>query len=467
MTTIGRFEIERELGRGAMGTVYLAFDPRVRRRIAVKTFRLPDGVSPEVSAEFRTRFLREAQAAGALSHPGIVTIYDADADPAEGDPYIAMEYVPGRSLKDVLADDAPLPVDRACDLVDQVAAALEAAHRAGVVHRDIKPANVLLHEEDGLARLADFGIARLPTSDLTRTGGTLGSPAYMSPEQVRGATLDARSDLFSLAVVLYEALTGLRPFGGEDLAALAYSVAHETPVRPSRRVAGVPTGLDRFLERALAKTPESRYRDATEFRDALKSARTDTAEPPGESTVVTSGAGAAWAAPAEDIDPPLSSAPPSPWPGGPAHDTATSRRGLVRFLLAGAALVLVSFGGWQLLGSGETATVHVECRSSVADGELEILVDGDRVFRRRLQATPQKNGTKRLVTQVLKWQDDRFNASFKIRPGEHTVVARVTKAGEEDVQEDRVVLTVEAGDERSLKLVAGRVFGSPISLTKG
>ncbi|HEU4402944.1 MAG TPA: protein kinase [Candidatus Polarisedimenticolia bacterium] len=269
MPSIGRYEIQRELGRGAMGVVYLALDPRLHRQVAVKTYSLPDGISEELAKEFHERFLREAQAAASLSHPGIVTIHDAGEDTALKRPYIAMEFVPGQSLKQRLEKGDRLDFSWVVAFGAVLADALHVAHRAGIVHRDIKPANILIREGDGAAKIADFGVARLKASDLTRSGVALGSPGYMSPEQVRGAALDGRSDLFSLAVVLYEALCGKRPFHGDDLVSLAYSIAHDTQVPLSRQLQGYPAGLDAFFERALSKDPDKRFPDGAAFREAF------------------------------------------------------------------------------------------------------------------------------------------------------------------------------------------------------
>src|SRR5262245_32764987 len=267
MPTIGRYEIVKEIGRGAMGVVYLANDPHLQRQVAVKTYHLPEGISEDLAKEFRERFLREARAAASLSHPGIVTVHDAGQDPKTGRPFIAMEFVPGESLGQRLKR----PLERAwvLEMGAVLADALQAAHRAGIVHRDIKPANILIRESDGAAKIADFGVARLKESSLTQSGASIGSPGYMSPEQVRGGTLDGRSDLFSLGVVLYEALCGKRPFQGEDLVSLAYSIAHDTQTPLSRNLSDASPALDRFFDRVLSKDPAKRYPDGASFKQAF------------------------------------------------------------------------------------------------------------------------------------------------------------------------------------------------------
>ena len=269
MGRIGRYEIESILGKGAMGVVFLARDPQLGRQVALKTYALPEGIDDDVVREFEERLLREAHAAAALSHPNIVTVHDAGIDAERRFPYIVMEYVPGRSLKDFLDGRHRLTPDLALRFGDALASALDAAHSKGIVHRDIKPANILVRDSDGIVKITDFGVARLSESDLTRTGALVGSPAYMSPEQIRGAPVDARSDLFSLALVLYEALTSQRAFGGDDLAAVTYALVHETPAPVRHRIPDLPAGLDAFFERAFEKNPADRFQDAASFRAAL------------------------------------------------------------------------------------------------------------------------------------------------------------------------------------------------------
>ncbi len=269
MRTIGRYEIVKELGRGAMGVVYLARDPHLGRDVALKTCALPDGISEEMARQFHARFLREARAAASLSHPGIVTVYDAGEDPATRVPYIAMEYIAGQTLKERLDRKDRPEIAWVTAFGAVLAEALDVAHKAGIVHRDIKPANILIRDADGAVKLADFGVARLKSSDLTQTGAALGSPSYMSPEQVRGLELDGRSDLFTLAVVLYESLCGRRPFKGDDVVSLAFSIANDTQVPLSRQSQGLPAALDAFFDRALAKDPAQRYPDALAFKDAF------------------------------------------------------------------------------------------------------------------------------------------------------------------------------------------------------
>ena len=260
----GRYEILAELGRGAMGVVYKARDPKINRVVAVKTVSLV-GQSPEEEREYRERFFREAEAAGRLSHPGIVTIFDVGEEPETRAPYIVMEFVGGQSLDKLLArDDHKLPLETALQLTLELAEALDCAHGQGVVHRDLKPANILL-TEDGHAKIADFGVAKLNLANHTLAGRALGTPAYMSPEQLNGEAVDGRSDLFSLGVVLYTVLTGYRPFQGNSAITVSFKVVNRDPIAATLLDAELPHGLDYIIARALAKDPAERYQRGMEM----------------------------------------------------------------------------------------------------------------------------------------------------------------------------------------------------------
>lgn len=266
---IGRYEILDELGRGSMGRAYLARDPTIDRRVAVKVLDPMPGLRVEDENELRQRFVLEARAAGKVSHSGIVMVYDAQTDAASGDSYIAMEWVDGVSLERRLQEGGPLPVADAVTTVADVAEALDAAHRAGLVHRDVKPANLLL-DRQGRVKISDFGIAKLASQSQTVAGRILGSPFYMSPEQVRSEPVDGRSDLFALGVVLYQAVTGIVPFGGESLAGITYKILEIDP-RPVRSInPQVPASLAAVIERALEKAPADRFQSGLEMATALR-----------------------------------------------------------------------------------------------------------------------------------------------------------------------------------------------------
>jgi eukaryotic-like serine/threonine-protein kinase len=260
----GRYEILGELGRGAMGIVYKARDPKINRVVAVKTISLA-GQEPEEEREYRERFYREAEAAGRLSHPGIVTIFDVGEEPDTRSPYIVMEFVGGPSLDKLLSgSDHKIPLDTALQLTLELADALDCAHGQGVVHRDLKPANILL-TEDGHAKIADFGVAKLNLSNHTLGGRLLGTPAYMSPEQLDGEVVDGRSDVFSLGVILYTMLTGYRPFQGNSAATVSFKVVNRDPVPATVLDTDLPHGLDYIIGRAMAKDPAQRYQRGMEM----------------------------------------------------------------------------------------------------------------------------------------------------------------------------------------------------------
>jgi hypothetical protein len=261
----GRYEILAELGRGAMGIVYKARDPKINRVVAVKTVSLA-GQPPEEELEYRERFFREAEAAGRLSHPGIVTIFDVGEEPETHAPYIVMELVAGQSLDKLLLarDDHKLPPEVALQVTLELAEALDCAHGQGVVHRDLKPANILV-TEDGHVKIADFGVAKLNHANHTSTGRVLGTPAFMSPEQLAGEAVDGRSDLFSLGVVLYTVLTGYRPFQGNSVLTVAFKVVNRDPVPATILDTELPPGLDYIISRAIAKDPSQRYQRGMEM----------------------------------------------------------------------------------------------------------------------------------------------------------------------------------------------------------
>jgi serine/threonine-protein kinase len=266
---LGRYEIVGELGQGAMGVVYKATDPLIDRIVAIKTITL--SLAQEERDEYEARFYQEAKAAGRLSHPNIVTIYDVGRS---GDiAYIAMEFLQGRELRDILNDDKLPPVEQAIDIVAQVAMGLAYAHEHGIIHRDIKPSNIMVGR-DGHVKITDFGIARMASSAVrTQTGMVLGSPKYMSPEQVMGKLADQRSDVFSLGVMLYEMLTGQAPFMGENVNAIMYQTLNSIPQQPSALNSAVPDMLNFIVAKALAKDLEHRYQNAKDFVNDLRACR--------------------------------------------------------------------------------------------------------------------------------------------------------------------------------------------------
>ena len=359
-THLGRYRILRELGRGAMGVVYLAEDDSLQRQVAIKTLLLPDDARE--SRELEARFRQEAKAAGSVSHPNTITIYDFGR---EGNwLYIAMERLQGVELRELM-NGGPLPLDGALDIAGQVAQGLAAAHERGVIHRDVKPGNIMVLP-GGLAKIMDFGIARMKSSDVrTVTGTMIGSPKYMSPEQVGGHLVDPRSDVFSLGSLLYEMVTGQPAFLGDNLGQLLAAIMHGTPIPPSQLRAGLPASIELVITRAMQKNAKSRYQDASEMardlaqcRAALGRSRPGTdaglGEDPFATTSPTRAAGADAGAAGEE----------GGWKLAPGFDSAAGLRALAAgraapastgpswaatawtcgYLLAAGAALLIAFG---------------------------------------------------------------------------------------------------------------------------
>lgn len=265
---LGRYEIIGELGKGAMGLVFLARDPLIGRQLALKTFRLGFSAQDADAEQFRARFLREAQSAGILSHPNIVTIHDVVVEDG-GDFFIAMEYVKGTDLKQLMQRQGRLDIRFVVDLVAQIAEGLDYAHSKGVVHRDIKPANIII-TADKQAKITDFGIARVDASNLTVEGQLLGTPNYMAPEQIQGKEVDHRADIFSLGVMLYEMITGKKPFQGDNLTMVTHRIVYDAFTPPQELVAGLPDRLVSILQQALEKDATRRYARGSEMARDLK-----------------------------------------------------------------------------------------------------------------------------------------------------------------------------------------------------
>ena len=263
---LGRFELVAEIGRGAMGIVYRAKDPMLERTVAIKTINM--GMDKDGAEMYEKRFYQEARAAGGLNHPNIVTVYDIGK--TENACYMAMEYIEGPELRTLLLPGKPLPVAKALSIAAQVAEGLAYAHERGVVHRDIKPANIMV-PESGPVKITDFGIARMRSSNVqTQTGMMMGSPKYMSPEQVIGKRADHRCDIFSLGVILYEMLTGAAPFTGESVNAVMYQIVNFVPPAPSAINPAAPGALDMIVGRMLAKALEERFQSAAEIARGLR-----------------------------------------------------------------------------------------------------------------------------------------------------------------------------------------------------
>jgi serine/threonine protein kinase len=339
MESIGRYQIEYELGRGAMGVVFRALDPAIGRTVAIKTIRLPDLTDPAERHRLRNRLLHEARSAGVLSHPGIVTIYDV----AEQDDlaYIAMEFVSGPTLEQVLSRPGPPDPATIFRVLHEAASALDYAHKKGIVHRDIKPANIMIHD-DGTVKITDFGVAKIPASQLaTQAGMVLGTPCYMSPEQALGKPVDGRSDQFSLAVIAFEMLTGEKPFVSDQLAAVVYKIAHESPPPTQQLNPTLGWQVELVLRRALEKGPAVRFASCAEFAGALeascKSSKGWKPLPRGGSQNMPTVA----AQIAEEAPSPLPENQRQAQPGMPDDGRDDGRRKVLAGVLAAVALITV------------------------------------------------------------------------------------------------------------------------------
>ena len=375
---IGRYRILDELGRGATGIVYRAQDPAIGRVIAIKTIRLSDFTDETERDRLRERLFREAQSAGILSHPNIVTIYDIAEE--GGLAYIFMEYVDGPPLEKILNSQEVLGKDVALSIFRQTATALDYAHRKGIVHRDIKPANILIHE-GALAKITDFGVAKILSQQMTQSGVMMGTPNYMSPEQVQGHAVDGRADQFSLAVIAYEILTGEKPFVADHLPSLLYRIVREDPVPPQRLNPSLGPQVEVVLRKALSKNAAERYASCMEFIEALAAACNTNPNwrPLPRSiaqTLPTLGAGAAIDhTAARPPLPPMRKQEPAPPPAtliempavyNPRREESESRNPLLRslmWMLVGIGLVgLVLFGAQKFLfnRNSEPAAAPVE-----------------------------------------------------------------------------------------------------------
>lgn len=344
--TIGRYRVEALLGRGAMGEVYRAIDPAIGRAVAIKVVRL-DSAMFDATDELLARFRQEARSAGRLKHHNIVAIYDYGEE--DGDYYLVMEHIEGTSLAERVAESGPMPPEEACAAILQACAALGVAHRKGIVHRDVKPANLMIEAETGLLKILDFGVAKLEASDLTATGTVFGTPSYMSPEQILGRHLDARTDLFSLGAVFHELLTGHKAFPGDHMATVSYRIVNEEPAGYDEIPTRFGEGYAYALGKALAKDPAERFQSSEDMSEAIQTYCLGAASAPGPPRPAPAAPDpVAVEAPAA-IDP--SSAVESSAPSTSSGDDAKDRR---PWLIAGAlvAVLLVGVGAWAMFGDG-------------------------------------------------------------------------------------------------------------------
>ena len=380
----GRYEVGELIGRGGMAEVHIGHDTRLGRTVAIKVLRSDLARDPS----FLARFRREAQSAAALNHPAIVAVYDTGEDThtdTQGAsvhvPFIVMEYVEGHTVRDILQDGAAVPIEEAIEITAGVLSALEYSHQAGIVHRDIKPANVMI-TPTGAVKVMDFGIARAvadSAATMTQTHAVIGTAQYLSPEQARGETVDARSDLYSTGCLLFELLTGRPPFIGDSPVAVAYQHVGQAPQRPSELASDVPEVLDRIVLKSLAKDRDARYSTAAEFRADL-----ETALRGGDVTAPLIGAAAAGAAATQVMGQPASTqvmdpASTSQWGttgvqganGGEPDDEKKSRKGLMWALIAIGAVALAAIITFIVMNGANATTIVPELKSNVTPAEAE------------------------------------------------------------------------------------------------
>ncbi|WP_354699763.1 Serine/threonine-protein kinase PrkC [Paraconexibacter sp. AEG42_29] len=378
----GRYRVLNRLGSGGMADVYCAEDLQLGRKVALKLLyrRFAE------DAEFVERFRREASSAAGLQHPNVVGVYDRGEE--DGTQYIAMEYLEGRTLKQVVIDEGPLDPARAVDLIEQVLRAARFAHKRGIIHRDLKPHNVIVDSEDR-AKVTDFGIALAGASEMTQTGSIMGTAQYLSPEQAQGQPVDARSDLYSVGIVLYELLTGKVPFEGDSAVSIALKQVSAQPVPPSRLNGAVTPALEQVVMRALAKDPADRPADAEAFINALEATRSGlgAADPTDVTAYIPGGAvpgpatGGGWGETSSGGTssyelaamyglPSEQTYPPTPQPG-PVRDDEKSSRWLPA-LIAGLVVVALVVGGLLLLGGGKEVTVPSVVGAEQAQAEVAL-----------------------------------------------------------------------------------------------
>jgi serine/threonine protein kinase len=410
---IGRYEVLAQVGRGAMGTVYRARDPVIDRIVAIKTLN-PD-VAAESLAEIKERFLREARAAGKLTHPNIVTVYDVGED--AGVAYIAMEFLDGQSLRQLLDSGGRLTYDDIAGIAAQIADALDYAQRVGIVHRDVKPANIML-VADGVAKLADFGVAYTPASSVTMTGMIVGSPKYLSPEQVLGSPVDGRADIFALGIVLYEMLAGRTPFDGPDVS--VFSLMHRLVSDPAEPISSVnpdaPGAFDLILKRALAKRPEDRHPSARDFAHELRNYR-QLASPPAEPAAAVSGDETVVAPVAHDlgsISTPRMAPPRRAATSDPSYDESMARllQDIERFSreFDERHTRTPAAGNEQPQGSGVQVATPVQQPKVHVQPVAPASSEGDRT------------GTKRRLLEMLREQAEAKERSTAARPSLEAMV---------------------------------------------
>jgi len=475
---LGRYKIEEVLGRGAMGIVYRAHDPTIDRVVAIKTITIR-GVTSDEEEEYRQRFFREARAAGKLSHPGVVTIYDLGQQDGSQTPYIVMEYIQGTTL-DALISGSERTVSKTLDLMKQIAEALDYAHSQGIVHRDIKPANILV-TPDGHAKITDFGIAKLAVNQLTMPGEALGTPAYMSPEQIAGGQVDGRSDLFSLGIMLYSMLAGEKPFPGDSATSVMFNITYKQPLPVTQLNPSLDSNFDQVIERALAKNPADRYQTGKEFAEILEGLKQGRTSPTQVQSLVEEDPGRTVL-----IQKPVQSVVQSvPTPSIPRDLRWTKKSNLAAqgFHKLRAALVQVAQPGFSLritrktqlclasisvvlalfvfgsIGPAKAAKLEIRCVHSFVSADLFIWIDDKLSYEKELAGTVRKR------LGLIKTVQGSLADAIVTAPGKHLVRVNVISktAGYDQTREIQAELTSEVGKRLDIKFT-GRAESLDVEL---
>jgi hypothetical protein len=423
MQQLGRYEIVAELGRGAMGAVFRARDPRIDRIVAIKTIAVA-GAGARSLEQYRERFFREAQAAGRLSHPGIVTIFDVGEDQPTLTPFIVMEFADGMPLDEFVATAGRLPFDQSLDIVQQIAEALNYAHAAGIVHRDIKPANIIVSAE-GRIKIADFGIAKIALTEATLPGQIMGTPAYMSPEQINGKAVDGRSDLFSLGVIAYWLLTGVKPFIGDTVTAICVQVATREPDPASHVNAALSDDCDFVLGRALAKDPAMRYQRGKDIAADIQDLRAGKPVRSRNAVNVSSSAG---------FEKTLA-LPPEIGRGAAAGlqsmaaPTGRRTRRLITFTWVALLLLTVTVAGVFALGANRAlpATLQIVGQYPFHTAQIYIWVDGDLRYHDEVHGALHSHSK---ISHATAPGGGAIALTLPVRAGGHLVRVQVDAEGE-------------------------------------
>ena len=459
---LGRYEIQEEIGRGMMGVVYRALDPALGRTVALKTVSLLLAVPDGDRAGFEQRFLNEARVAAGLNHPGIVVVHDVGRDPGSASLYIALEYLEGETLSERVKREGHLDWREALRLTAKVADALQHAHERHIVHRDVKPANIMVLP-NGQPKLMDFGIAKIPTSQLTNAGEFFGTPSYMSPEQATGEPLDARSDVFSLGSVLYLLLTGTRAFDAPSVPGILARVAKKDPPPPSKLTPGLPAVVDDIVARALAKDSGQRYATAQMLAEDIQDVLAEraprhrvtwTPPPPADDTMRSGAAGGGAAAAGLMLR---------------LAERVGYRGVLVLVALVAVGLAFPLAGRRaapsfpiplpSLLTTAEPGHLEIDFEHPLRSGTLRVYVDDEQVLEEALSGKV----TKKILSFRLR--KGSTNQTLDVAPGEHVIRVDVDSTGYDASR--RIRGTFKSGETRRLEATVDGLIKKELTLIWG